>query len=140
MDQGQVLGSLARGDDGADHLSDLDVELYVLDPAPLLDHREWYQRFGQVLVVEELEDPDWHPTRLIYYVDGKIDFMIADVKAARRSIGYTRPYRVLIDKDGLSEHLHTASDPAPSHARRLRDVHQLVLRGCSDVREMHRSR
>ena len=131
MDQGQVLddvgrwasadenirlvvltGSLARGDDGADHLSDLDVELYVLDPAPLLDHREWYQRFGQVLVVEELEDPDWHPTRLIYYVDGKIDFMIADVKAARRSIGYTRPYRVLIDKDGLSEHLHTASDPA----------------------------
>ncbi len=107
-----LTGSVARGDDAVDELSDLDVELYVLDPTPLLDHREWYQRFGQVLVVEELENPGWHPTRLIYYVDGKIDFMIAEVEAAKRGLTYTRPYRVLIDKDSLGDHVHTASDPA----------------------------
>jgi aminoglycoside 6-adenylyltransferase len=74
-----LTGSLAPGADAADELSDIDFELYVLNPRPLLDRRDWYKRFGQVLVVEELENPDWHPTRLIYYVDGKIDFMIAEV-------------------------------------------------------------
>jgi hypothetical protein len=83
MDQGRVLddvrhwastdenvrlvvltASVAREGHAADELSDLDIELYVLDTAPLLNHREWYQRFGQVLVVEELQNPDWHPTRL----------------------------------------------------------------------------
>lgn len=101
-----LTGSLARGDDAADRLADLDIGLYVLDTAPLLERREWYQRFGQVLVVEELENPGWHPTRLIYYVDGKIDFMIADVEAVKGGVGYDRAYRVLLDKDGLGSHLH----------------------------------
>ncbi len=101
-----LTGSLARGDNAADELSDLDVELYVLDPQPLLDRRHWYDRFGQVLAVEELNNPGWHPTRLIYYVDGKIDCMIAGVEAVKRGVGYDRPYRVLVDKDGLSNHLH----------------------------------
>jgi aminoglycoside 6-adenylyltransferase len=106
-----LTGSVAREDGAADELSDLDIELYVLDAAPLLDRRDWYHEFGQVLVVEELDNPDWHPTRLIYYLDGKIDFMVAQVEAAKRGIGYTRPYRVLVDKDGLSDHLHLTSDP-----------------------------
>jgi aminoglycoside 6-adenylyltransferase len=100
-----LTGSVAREGHAADELSDLDIELYVLDTAPLPNHREWYQRFGQVLVVEELENPDWH------YVDGKIDFMVAQVEAAKRGIGYTRAYRVIVDKDELSDHLHLTSDP-----------------------------
>jgi len=67
MDQGRVLddvrhwasteehvrlvvltGSVAREGHAADELSDLDIELYVLDTPPLLNHRQWYQRFGQV--------------------------------------------------------------------------------------------
>ncbi len=107
-----LTGSIAGVGDSADSMSDLDIEMYVRDPAPLLGRRDWYKRFGRVLVVEELEDPDWHPTRLIYYVDGKIDFMIAPVEAVMRGIGYTRVYRVLIDKDALSESLHTDPDPA----------------------------
>lgn len=106
-----LTGSVAREGHAADELSDLDIELYVLDTAPLLNHGDWYQRFGQVLVVEELENPDWHPTRLIYYVDGKIDFMIAQVETAKGGIGYTRAYRVVVDNDGLADHLHLTSDP-----------------------------
>src|SRR5437867_9426032 len=94
-----LTGSVASTDGAADELSDLDIELYVVDPGPLLDRRDWYQPFGQVLVVEELENPDWHPTRLIYYVDGKIDFMVAEVEAVKRGVEYDRPYRVLVDKD-----------------------------------------
>jgi aminoglycoside 6-adenylyltransferase len=106
-----VTGSLARDEDPADELSDLDVELYVREPQLLLSHRDWYLRFGQVLVVEELENPGWHPTRLIYYVDGKIDFMIAAVDAAEQGIGYTRPYRIIVDKDDLGRYLRETPDP-----------------------------
>lgn len=106
-----LTGSAARGDDAVDELSDLDVELYVIDTTPLLGRRDWYGRFGQVLVVEELENPGWHPTRLIRYVDGKIDFMVAEVETAREGVGYTSPYRVLLDKDGLGDHLNRTPDP-----------------------------
>jgi aminoglycoside 6-adenylyltransferase len=119
-----LTGSVARGPDATDALSDLDVELYVVDPGELLNHRDWYQQFGKVLVVEELENPDWHPTRLIYYVDGKIDFMVASLEAATQGIQYDGPYRVLVDKDGLSRHLNHSSDPpsAPSGAEFARCV------------------
>jgi aminoglycoside 6-adenylyltransferase len=65
-----LTGSVARGE-GVDELSDLDVELYAHDPDELLADRTWYRRFGDVLAVEELENPGWNPTRLVYYVDGK---------------------------------------------------------------------
>ena len=41
------------------------------------ESRGGFEQFGDVLVVEALANPGWHPTRLVYYVDGKIDFMIA---------------------------------------------------------------
>lgn len=100
-----LTGSAAR--DGGDALSDLDVELYVGDPTALLADRSWYQRFGTVLAVEELPNPGWHPTRLLYLQGGKIDFMIAPLAAVPGS-RYDRPYRVLVDKDSL-----TAGLPAP---------------------------
>jgi aminoglycoside 6-adenylyltransferase len=95
-------GSLARDDGSIDEWSDLDLQLYVNDPAPLLEQRSWYAQFGEVLVVEALENSGWFPTRLVYYVDGKIDFMIASVAVLRDTQQYDRPMRVLIDKDGVS--------------------------------------
>ena len=95
-------GSLARDDGSTDEWSDLDLQLYVTDPAPLLEQRSWYGQFGEVLVVEALENRGWFPTRLVYYVDGKIDFMIAPVAVLRDAQEYDRPMRVLIDKDGVS--------------------------------------
>lgn len=112
-----LTGSAARGADALTPLSDLDVELYVRDPAPLLDGRDWYRRFGRVLVVEELENPGWHPTRLVHYVDGKIDFMVAPKSAAAGGVAYARPYRVLVDKDGLAGRLTAGPEPATSPPR-----------------------
>lgn len=97
-----VTGSAARGDH--DELSDVDVELYLRDPSALLHSRSWYEQFGEVLAVEELDNADWMPTRLLYLVDGKIDFAIGgtDSLGAHR---YVRPFRVLIDKDNKGSRL-----------------------------------
>jgi aminoglycoside 6-adenylyltransferase len=97
-----LTGSLARDPAASDAESDLDVELYVADPSLLLQEDNWYQQFGEVLVVEALENPGWHPTRLVYYVDGKIDFMIASTTVLEDTVEYDRPFRILIDKDGVA--------------------------------------
>jgi len=97
-----VTGSVARG--AVDALSDIDVELYVQRPEALLESTEWYEAFGEVLVVEALPNPWWHPTRLVHYVGGKVDFMIGsrrDLAGAR----YVRPFEVVVDKDGATGHL-----------------------------------
>jgi aminoglycoside 6-adenylyltransferase len=106
-----VTGSTARGPEQVDRLSDLDVELYVREPQQLLDSTSWYEQFGTVLVVEALSNPGWHPTRLIYYRGGKIDFAIAPT-AALAEATYARPFRVLLDKDGLTAGLAIIASPS----------------------------
>lgn len=108
-----VTGSVARGDDTRDALSDLDVELYVHDPSPLLSADDWYRRFGEVLVVEALENEGWNPTRLVYYVAGKIDFMILDVSVRTMTAPARRAHRVVVDKDQLAETLLADADSPP---------------------------
>lgn len=103
-----LTGSMARGPEHVHPLSDIDIELYASDPADLLDDDTWYQQFGEVLVVEALPNPGWHPTRLVYYVDAKIDFMVAPV-CALESTTYQRPFQVLLDKDGIATHLPSAT-------------------------------
>ena len=95
-------GSVARGDPSVDEWSDLDVRLYVVDAEQLLSDRRWFEQFGEVLVVEALANLGWHPTRLVYYVDGKIDFMIAPTAALERRDRFGRHVRVLVDKDALT--------------------------------------
>lgn len=108
-----VTGSFARG--SHDELSDLDIELYVRDPTLFLDETAWYERFGEVLVTEALENPDLHPTRLVYYVDAKIDFMIASTAALAEGISYDGPFLVGLDKDGRAGRLEpTVGVAAPS--------------------------
>jgi predicted nucleotidyltransferase len=108
-----VTGSYAQGTHDA--LSDLDIELYVHDPSLLLNETAWYERFGEVLVTEALENPEWHSTRLVYYVDGKIDFMIAPVSVLSERVVYDGPYIVPVDKDGRADRLEpTVGVPPPS--------------------------
>jgi aminoglycoside 6-adenylyltransferase len=106
-----LTGSAARGFQHLHRLSDLDVELYVDDPALLLEDESWYRQFGTVLVVEALSNPGWHPTRLVYYVDGKIDFMVGPT-AALATTSYTRPFRVVLDKDGTTRNIPPVSPRA----------------------------
>lgn len=109
-----VTGSMARG--AVDELSDIDVELYATDPSPLLGSPDWYRAFGEVVVVEALPNPWWHPTRLVHYAGGKVDFLIAAVTDLATTI-YRRPFRVLVDKDALTAHLRIdpkGPRPAPT--------------------------
>ncbi|MHB8509115.1 MAG: aminoglycoside 6-adenylyltransferase [Candidatus Dormibacteria bacterium] len=105
-----LSGSAGRTDGRADQFSDLDVELYAADPSPLLDDHSWYRRFGDVIAVEILTNPGWHPTRLVHMVDGKIDFMIADL-ASIPSVR-DRPFTVLLDRDGLATAMKVEPPPA----------------------------
>ncbi len=112
-------GSVARDDPAVDAWSDLDVRLYVADPQPLLQSRDWYERFGEVLVVEALSNPGWYPTRLVYYVDAKIDFLIAPAASLAGRARFGRQVRVLIDKDGLTAGIaqgHAVSVALPDDA------------------------
>jgi aminoglycoside 6-adenylyltransferase len=103
-----LTGSVARGDH--DELSDVDVELYLREPSDLLNRRDWYQEFGDVLAVEELPNPEWIPTRLLYMVDGKIVFAIGDL-ASFGARSYSWPFRVVVDKDDRAEVLEAAKAP-----------------------------
>jgi len=67
-----VTGSAAA--DETHPLSDRDVEVYARDVAPLLDDETWWSALGEVLVVERTENERAQPTRLVYYVGGKLDF------------------------------------------------------------------
>jgi aminoglycoside 6-adenylyltransferase len=96
-----LTGSVARGDGAFDELSDLDLELYVSNPSELLNDDTWYEQFGEVLVVEALENPDWHPTRLVYYADGKIEFMVAPTRVLGNGVFHDRPFQLLLDKDNV---------------------------------------
>jgi aminoglycoside 6-adenylyltransferase len=71
----------------------------------LLADESWWSRLGDVLVVERLENAEGCPTRLAYYIGGKLDFTL--IPANRMSgTTYERPYTVLLDKDGHADHLH----------------------------------
>lgn len=80
-------------------LSDRDLELFVTDHDGLLRDESWWTDLGEVLVVERLDNPGWHPTRLVYYAGGKLDFTIIPATALSGRT-YDRPFEVLVDKDG----------------------------------------
>jgi hypothetical protein len=80
------------------------------EPELLRQDSSWYGRLGEMLVVEALPNPCWHPVRLICYADGKVDFMVRPVDTFVEG-RYDRPFRVLLDKDNL------ARDGWPSRAR-----------------------
>jgi len=110
-DSENVRAMLMTGS-GAAHethpLSDRDIEIYATDPAPLLADDSWWDQLGDVLVVERLATPGWHPARLVYYTGGKLDLTVIRAEALP-TIRRERPFTVLVDKDGLSGSLQVAA-------------------------------
>ena len=94
-----LTGSAAQ--DAEHRLSDRDVQVFTSDTTLLLEDESWWRRLGEVLAVERLEDGEGNPTRLVYYVGGKLDFSLLPAEELSGR-GYDRPYRVLLDKDGLA--------------------------------------
>ena len=128
-----LTGSLARDPGAADAESDLDVELYVTDPSLLLQDNTWYHQFGEVLVVEALENPDWHPTRLVYYADGKIDFMIGPATVLQGSVSISS---LDSDRQGRCRQgvpARSSGAGTTANLRRVPRMRPLVLRRCHYV-------
>ena len=96
---------------GAQHaLSDRDVELHARDTSVLEAEDSWWRELGDVLAVERMENGGDRPTRLVYFVGGKIDFTLIHIADQRGS--YDRPFRVLLDKDGVASEF-TLAAPLP---------------------------
>lgn len=111
MKNDSVRAMVMTGSGGAktDHsLSDRDIEIYSTGVEALLTDESWWMGLGQVLVVERLENPGHHPTRLVYYVGGKLDFNLLNAERLADQV-YDRPFQVLVDKDGTTASLQVAS-------------------------------
>lgn len=111
-----ITGSHSRQDKKVDQFSDYDIELIAKNPRILISNNDWFYKFGKVLIFEAFDEGQEYPTRLVVYERGlKVDFTLADEKRLlnMKSKGlddlYTRGYKVLIDKKGLTSDL-----PKPS--------------------------
>jgi aminoglycoside 6-adenylyltransferase len=119
-----VTGSAAAGD--VHPLSDRDIEIYSHDVEGLLEDDSWWNALGEVLVVERLENDLEHPTRLIYYVGGKLDFTLMPA-GDLPTVVHTRPFQVLVDKDARAPRSPSTSVtpdlPGPNCCARERVAH-----------------
>ena len=106
-------GSMAEPE-GADDMSDYDINAFVTTHEPYTGTDEWMSGLGDVTVyVPALgtHNGEQYPTRLIIFRDGrKADFSFLSMsilESYRESLPdqYDAGYRVLLDKDGILEGL-----------------------------------
>ena len=117
-----VVGSQARTDPPADRWSDLDVVLFVDDPAVLLEDDEWVSVFGKpVLAFDEAGGFGQRVERRVLYETGEdVDFPLLEVSSWKELAStpearllLARGYRVLHDELGLAEWAAGVEPPPP---------------------------
>jgi aminoglycoside 6-adenylyltransferase len=117
-----LVGSYARRHTPADRWSDLDVLLFVDEPARYAADARWVARFGSpVLTFLEPTSVAERIERRVLYDDGvDVDFPLLDAAAVREvaavpAVGtvLARGYRVLHDEIGLAELLAQAAVAEP---------------------------
>jgi molybdopterin-guanine dinucleotide biosynthesis protein A len=115
-----VAGSQVRADTPADRWSDLDVVLFVDDPARLADDATWVAEFG-VPTLNFLEATAFGneiERRVLYDTGEDVDFPLLEASAWRELIAdpdaqvlLARGYRVLHDDVGMEDELEAISAP-----------------------------
>ncbi|MCI0556440.1 MAG: aminoglycoside 6-adenylyltransferase [Anaerolineae bacterium] len=124
-----------------DQYSDYDVVLIVKDIHPFFDDRSWLEDFGEVLVAywDPIDfDPDYsieNVANVIQYADGlKIDFTLWPVELMRRIVQaptlmaeLDAGYRVLMDKDHLTDDLQSPTYKAYIPTPPTNDVYQKTI-------------
>jgi aminoglycoside 6-adenylyltransferase len=118
---GVILGSWARNETPADHLSDLDLLVIVSDPSVFLSEASWLLSFGEpcLTFVEPTATGNFKERRAAFK-DGKdIDFSLVPVEAIQQMVGqqipaeiadvFRRGFKILVDKDRLAEQLTDSS-------------------------------
>ncbi|HLI12370.1 MAG TPA: aminoglycoside 6-adenylyltransferase [Alphaproteobacteria bacterium] len=119
-----LTGSLARADQLADALSDIDIEIIIDDPTLLMSDFGWLGEIGQLVTVLPLDpSPEQHwATRLAIYSGGtKVDYTLAGPARLCEMANhqkleplYERGYKILLDKAGLTNDLPPPSGHAPT--------------------------
>jgi aminoglycoside 6-adenylyltransferase len=126
-----LTGSLASPAPYIDAMSDYDVILVLADAMPFFERREWLDDFGTVLVAyRDPVPPGEQPEEcgyVVQYESGlRIDFTLWTVEIMQRvsadklSAEFDAGYKVLLDKDGLTDSLklptHQGYIPKPPTA------------------------
>jgi len=105
-----LTGSRANPNAAIDVFSDYDVQLFVKDIKMFLTD-DWLSYFGKILIKWPLKpvstfSKDWI-TRLVLFENRvRIDFQITP-KSTIEASAYDSGFRVLVDKQGLTENLHS---------------------------------
>ncbi len=124
-----------------DHLSDYDVVLILEDIHPFHEDRSWLGDFGDVLVTywdPIYPDPDYGTEKfgsVIQYADGlKIDFTLCSVEYLRRMVQadslpaeFDAGYRILLDKDNLTQDLKSPTFKAYIPIPPTREIYQRMI-------------
>ncbi len=98
-----LLGSFAKKGK-ADRLSDLDLAIFVKNPAAFIDDPSWYRSFAPVWnAVSEIDD-NQHSRIVIYQEGAMVDFTfypLESLKSLRNTLPehFETGYKILIDKD-----------------------------------------
>jgi aminoglycoside 6-adenylyltransferase len=96
--------------------------VFTSETAPYLTSTDWLKAIGRVWVVIPSQTGDGDPEQLVLFEDGyKVDFIFYPLEELQR-LGqtsilpgvYRRGYYVLVDKDGVTQHLPAPSFDAPS--------------------------
>lgn len=116
-----VVGSQARRDTPADRWSDLDVVLFVDDPARLAADAAWVESFGSPVLtfLEPTAFGDRVERRVLYEAGEDVDFPLLEASRWRELAALpeamllmARGYRVLYDELGIDDVLGDASSPS----------------------------
>ncbi len=133
-----LTGSRADPNASLDALSDFDILLFVTDDSDLAEREDWLGAFGSVLVMLRERGSYRNreiPTRLVQYRDGsRIDFTLAPLEmlqrladASERSPELDRGYRVLLDKEDLTDSLAPPSGLGYTPARPTEEEYVAVV-------------
>lgn len=112
-----LVGSRARQYPPADEWSDLDLEFYSTEFTSYFENLPPLERFGQLWVNVPFVRGDQRPEYLVLYDQAfKLDFSFLPVSDLQKMVEtqhlhkvYTRGYRILLDKDGLTTNLPPAT-------------------------------
>ena len=124
-----------------DKFSDYDVVLFVDDIHPFHEERSWLQDFGEVLVAywdPIYLDPDYSIEKfgnVTQYVDGlKIDFTLCPLEMLRKIVEapslpaeLDAGYRILLDKDRLTEEMKKPTYKAYIPAQPTNELYQTMI-------------
>jgi len=133
-----LTSSRASKNGTTDVLSDYDVTLFVSTLDQFTNDDEWLHNFGRILV--HLPEKIIHfgqelPTRLVIYEDGtKVDFCLSTIEILHKAVNSpTLPewldigYKVLIDKDNLTQNLKKPSFRAYIPKKPTKDEYKVLI-------------